>query len=164
MAALLLCAPATTYGQSCPVAKASQAGWVRHESPEFGIAISGPPSFDQVDWASRSDSSSPLYSLWQDAATTVDFTGPTNWRAENIRAVTGPSCLMKTAAGTFRLKTWRHIGMQHNGRDTTYFNAGGEIKLAGRLPMFVKLTAHDSVDLLGNLQMLQTLRLLKPSR
>lgn len=153
---------ATTHAQACPVAKASQADWVRHESPEFGIAISGPPSFDQVDWASRSDLSSPLFSLWKNAATTVDFVGPADRRAVNIIAVMGSSCLMKTAAGSFRLKMWRHIGRQYNGRDTTYFDAGGEIKLPGRRKMFVTLTAHDSVTLLGNLQMLQTLLLLKP--
>lgn len=153
---------ATSYAQPCPVARARQSDWVRHESPEFGIAISGPPSFDQVDWASRSDPSSPLFSVWKNAATTIDFVGPTDRRAVNIIAVTGSSCLMKTAAGSFRLKMWRHIGRQYNGRDTTYFDAGGEIKLPGRRPMFVTLTAHDSVTLLGNLQMLQTLQLLKP--
>ena len=89
--------------------------------------------------------------------------GSADRRAVNIAALRGPSCTINTAAGNFRLKTWRHIGMQHNGRDTTYFNAGGEIRLPDRPPMFVKLTAHDSVTLLGNLQMLQTLQLLKPN-
>ncbi len=163
LTALTVLAFATTDAQSCPVATARQTDWVRHESAEFGVAISGPPSFEQVDWASRSDSSSPLFSLWQDAVTTVDFVGPTDRRAVNIIAVTGSSCLMKTAAGSFRLKMYRHIGRQYNGRHTTYFDAGGEIKLPGRRPMFVKLTAHDSVTLLGNLQMLQTLKLLKPN-
>ena len=152
---------ATTYSQSCPVAKASQSNWVNHESRKFGIAILGPPSFREIDWSNRSDSTSPLFSLWEDAATTLDFVGPTDGAAETIVRTTGTACVMKTAAGSFRLKMWRHIGVQYNGRDTTYFDAGGEIKLSGRRRIFVKLTAHDSVTLLGNLQILQTLRLLK---
>ena len=162
--ALLLTAlsAAPTYGQRCPVANSSQAGWVRHESQEFGIAVLAPPSFDRMNWSSRSDSTSPLFSLWKNAATTVDFVGPTDRRAVNIGLAKGTACVLKTAAGSARLKMWRSIGGQYNGRDTTYFDAGGEITLPGRRRMFVKLSAHDSVTLLGNLQMLQTLKLLKP--
>jgi len=154
---------ATTYAQPCPVAKAKQSDWVRHESTEFGVAISGPPSFEQVDWASRSDPTSPLFSLWKNAATTVEIVSPTDRRAVNSGLVKGASCVLKSAAGTFRLKLWRSIGVQYNGRDTTYFDAGGEVRLPGRPPMFVIVSAHDSVTLLGNLQMLQTLKLLKPN-
>lgn len=149
------------HAQQCPVAKSSQAGWVRHESGEFGIEMHAPPSFRNVNWSSRSDSTSPLFSLWKNAATTVDFVGPTDRRAVNIGLAKGTVCVLKTAAGSVRLKVWRWIGTQYDGRDTTYFDAGGEITLHGRSRMFVKLTAHDSVTLLGNLEILQTLKLLK---
>jgi hypothetical protein len=151
----------TVRGQPCPVAQLSQAGWVRHQSRDFGIEMLAPPSFDRKNWSSRSDSTSALFSLWKDAATTVDFAGPAHWISGRVREATGTACVLKTAAGSLRLKVWRWIGGQSNGRDTTYFDAGGDITLPGRPRMFVKLTAHDSVTLLGNLQMLQTLKLLK---
>ena len=153
---------ATVHAQRCPVANSSQTGWVRQESREFGIEMLAPPSFDRMNWSSRSDSTSPLFSLWKNAATTVDFVGPTDMRADNIGRAKGTACVLKTAAGSLRLQVWRWIGVQYDGRDTTYFSAGGEVTLPGRPRMFVKLTAHDSLTLLGNLQMLQTLKLLKP--
>ncbi|MEP6779271.1 MAG: hypothetical protein ABJC26_05220 [Gemmatimonadaceae bacterium] len=152
---------ATTYGQPCPVATSSQSGWVRHESREFGIEMLAPLSFDRMNWSSRSDSTSLLFSLWKDAATTVDFAGPTHRIAKYVGSAKGTACVLKTAAGSLRLKVWRWIGGQYDGRDTTYFDAGGEITLPGRPRMFVKLTAHDSLTLLVNLQMLQTLKVLK---
>ena len=153
---------ATAYGQPCPVANSSQTGWVRHESREFGIEMLAPPSFDRMNWSNRSDTtSSPPFSLWKNAVTTVNIAGPTNMLVDNVGRAKGTACVLKTVAGSLRLKMWRLIGAQHNGRDTTYFSAGGEITLPGRPRMVVKLTAHDSVTLLGNLQMLQTLKLFK---
>ena len=102
-----------------------------------------------------------MFSLWKSAATRLDFVGPTHRTAETVRLATGNECTMKTAAGSFALKVWRSIGVQFNGRDTTYFDAGGEITLPGRPRMYVKVTAHDSLTLLNNLQILQTLTLLK---
>ena len=153
---------ATTYGQRCPVAKSSQTDWVRHESRAFGVEILAPPSFHQVNWSSRSDSTSALFSLWKNAATMMDFAGSTHDIAAKVTSAKGITCVLKTTAGSLRLKVWRWIGTQYDGRDTTYFDAGGEITLPGRPRMFVQLSAHDSVTLLGNLQMLQTLKLLKP--
>lgn len=163
-AALLTAVSAsTTHGQRCPVATLNQTDWVRHESLELGVEMLAPPSFRNVNWSSRSDSTSPApFSLWKNAATTVDFVGPTDRRAVNIGLAKGTACVLKTASGSVRLKMWRSIGGQYNGRDTTYFDAGGEITLPGRPRMFVQLSAHDSVTLLGNIQMLQTLKLLKP--
>lgn len=147
--------------QACPVATSSQSDWVRHESWEFGFEISGPPSFERINLSSRSDSTSSAFSLWKNAATRVDFVGPTHASADGIRRATGTACTLKTAAGSFQLIIRRSIGVQYNGRDTTYFHAGGEISLPLGRRMLVELTAHDSLALLGNLQVLQTLRLLK---
>ena len=159
---LALALAATASAQPCPVATASMDGWVRHQNREFGLEILGPPSFAPKDWPNRLDPSIALFSLWANAATTVDFVGPTDRTAEHIRSVTGAGCVLTTAAGPVRLKMWRHLGVQYNGRDTTYFDAGGEITLLGRPPMFVGLSAHDSLTLLGSLQILQTLKPLTP--
>ncbi len=147
--------------QPCPVAAISMATWVRHQNRDFGIEISGPPSFVPKDWPNRSDPSAILFSLWANAATTLDFVGPSDRTADQIRTIPGAGCVLTTAVGPVRLKLWRHVGVQYNGRDTTYFDAGGEVALPGRAPMFVKVTAHDSLTLLHNLQILQTLKSLK---
>ncbi len=162
LVALSTAVVAPAQAQLCPVATTNEASWARHQSRDFGIEISGPTSFVPKDWPNRSDPSAPMFSLWANAATTLDFVGPKDRTAEQIRGVTGQGCVLTTAAGPVRLKMWRHVGVQYNGRDTTYFDAGAEIILAGRPPMFVKLTAHDSLTLLGNLQILQTLKPLKP--
>ena len=154
----------TTHGQACPVATLSQSDWVRHESREFGIEILAPPSFDRPNWSSRSDTTTRApFSLWKSAVTRVDFGDPTSMMVASVGRAIGPECILNTAAGSLRLKIWRWIGRQYNGRDTTYFDAGGEITLPGRPRIFVKLAAHDSVTLLGNLQILQTLKVLKGS-
>ena len=79
--------------QPCPVATASTATWVRHQNLDFGIEISGPPSFRPKEWANRSDSSAALFSLWANAATTLDFVGPKDRTADNISRITGPECV-----------------------------------------------------------------------
>ena len=91
----------------------------------------------------------------------MEFVGPTDRRAVDVGRAEGTACVLKTAAGSLRLRLWRWIGTQYDGRDTTYFSAGAEITLPGQTRMFVKLAAHYSVTLLGNLQILQTLQLRK---
>lgn len=157
--ASFVCASAfCAQAQACPVAHASETGWVTHQSSEFDIEIRSPTSFRKMNWSSRSDSSTALFSVWKDAATTLDFAGAGHRIAANVNAAKGKSCALKTAAGDFTLTVLRWTGGQSNGRDTTYFDAVGQFRIPGHSAMFIKLTAHDSLTLLESIQILQTLR------
>lgn len=160
-ATIALLNPTDTNAQPCPVAKLNPTSWVRHQSADFGIELLAAPVFRAVEWSSRSDSTSLRFSLWQDASTRIEFLGSTHWSAKTVTKARGPSCTVRTSAADVRLKIWRSVGGLPDGRDTTYFNAGGDLVLPGKPRMIVWLHAHDSVTLLSQLQMFQTLRLLK---
>lgn len=104
------------------------------------------------------------FAVWKDAATRLEFHSPASHEGTQILQASGTACILKTEAGSLRLRIWRSIGYQYTGRDTTYFNASGELRQRGRPYVVLHTIAHDSVGLLENLQILQTMRRPKPVR
>lgn len=165
LVALIAIATATTAtAQSCPDATASRLPWLEHEGRAFGLAIRAPLSFRPKRWENRSDTTSLEFSLWENAVTTIDFSDPTHWLARDVTRAQGDSCTLGTRAGAVRRKLWRITAVLPGPRDTTYFRAGGELRLPKHPRVLVLVTAGDSLALLRNLQILQTLRPLEVSK
>lgn len=157
------------YAQECPTATAARTGWSRHADARYAVEISAPSSYRTVNFNRRGSNYDSLagsipqpFAVWKTAATRLEFHSPTSYEAEAVLRFTGPIWTLKTEAGNLQLMIWRSIGKQYTGRDTTYFNASGEIRQPGLPHVVVHLIAHDSVGLLENLQILQTLRRPKP--
>jgi hypothetical protein len=149
----------------CPKATSSTAVWPSLENEDYGIAISAPLSYRRINFASRSDTTiaSP-FSLWKNAVTRVDFFSHRSYDADTVRDPAGHACVLRTEIGDLRVVIWRSIGKLYDGRDTTHFNARSEIRRAGKAIAVIRLSSLDSLTLLDNLQILQTIRRLKSVR
>jgi hypothetical protein len=157
--------------QPCPTATASTFWWIRHSDYRYAVEISAPRTYRTVNTNRQGsnyhspDDSLPLpFFVWRDAATRLEFHDPMSYDATAVLRFTGPTCILTTESGDLRLMIWRSIGKQYTGRDTTYFNASGELRQPGLPHVVVHTIAHDSVGLLENLQILQTMRRPKPAR
>lgn len=155
--------------QPCPTATVARTWWGHHADTRYAVEIWAPRSYRTVNFNNRvSNNPSPAdtiplpFAVWKNAATRLEFHSPTSYEAAAVLRFTGSICTLKTEAGDLRLMIWRSIGKQYTGRDTTYFNASGEIRQPGLPNVVVHLIAHDSLGLLDNLQILQTLRRPKP--
>lgn len=149
----------------CPKATSSDTFWPRYENADYGISLSAPWSYRRINFNSGSDTTVAFpFSLWKNAVTRVEFFSPRSFEAEGLRTSVGRSCDLRTEIGDLRMVTWRSIGKLYDGRDTTNFNARGEIRYAGKLIAVIHLSSLDSLSLLDNLQILQTIRRLKSVR
>ncbi len=159
------------HSQPCPAATAPRFWWGRHTGEGYAIEIRAPRSFTTINYSRRgsnlngaADTIPFPFVVSKTAVTRLGFYSPTAREVLAIRNVTGRTCMLQTAAGELRLIIWRRKDYLHDGRDTTHFNAWGDIRNPGMPHVVVHVTARDSLGLLENLQVLQTMRRLKRAR